>query len=120
LRRMGAEVTLVDAWGPGNARASSGGETRVIRAIYGPTRRYVEMATRALALWREWDRTSREQFYWRTGVLWMIVSDDAYVRQSLPYLRDLKLEYEEMESDAATRRWPQIDFEGITKVCYER
>ncbi|PYP49001.1 MAG: hypothetical protein DMD45_16175, partial [Gemmatimonadetes bacterium] len=36
LRRGGARVTLVDAWGPGNARASSGGETRVIRATYGP------------------------------------------------------------------------------------
>ena len=32
LLRQGAAVTLVDAWGPGNARASSGGETRVIRA----------------------------------------------------------------------------------------
>ena len=38
LRRAGALVTLLDAWGPGNSRASSGGETRVIRAIYGPTR----------------------------------------------------------------------------------
>src|SRR5207247_2992019 len=36
LRRRGARVTLVDAWGPGNSRASSGGETRVIRATYGP------------------------------------------------------------------------------------
>ena len=48
LRRRGADVTLVDAWGPGNTRASSGGETRVIRTIYGATRRYVEMAARAL------------------------------------------------------------------------
>lgn len=30
LRRAGAEVTLVDAWGPRNSRASSGGETRVL------------------------------------------------------------------------------------------
>src|SRR5947207_5496586 len=35
LRRAGALVTLLDAWGPGNSRASSGGETRVIRTIYG-------------------------------------------------------------------------------------
>src|SRR5437762_12840777 len=55
LRRAGALVTLLDAWGPGNSRASSGGETRVIRTIYGPTRKYVEMAARALALWREWE-----------------------------------------------------------------
>ena len=32
LLRQGARVTLLDAWGPGNSRASSGGETRVIRA----------------------------------------------------------------------------------------
>ena len=31
LLRSGARVTLVDAWGPGNSRSSSGGETRVIR-----------------------------------------------------------------------------------------
>src|SRR5438874_2637349 len=79
LRRGGAEVTLVDAWGPGNSRASSGGETRVIRTVYGATRQYVEMAARALTLWAEWDRTAREQFYRRTGVLWMTGADDSYV-----------------------------------------
>ena len=39
LLERGARVTLVDAWGPGNSRASSGGESRVIRAIYGPETR---------------------------------------------------------------------------------
>src|SRR6187431_1933475 len=63
LRRAGAEVTLVDAWGPGNARASSGGETRVIRTIYGPTRHNVEMAARALTMWTEWNRASGQPFY---------------------------------------------------------
>src|SRR5262245_40026494 len=29
LLRKGAQVTLIDAYGPGNSRASSGGETRV-------------------------------------------------------------------------------------------
>jgi glycine/D-amino acid oxidase-like deaminating enzyme len=48
LLRRGAQVTLVDAWGPGNARASSGGETRIIRASYGPDRIYVQLVARAL------------------------------------------------------------------------
>ena len=48
LLRSGARVTLVDAWGPGNSRASSGGETRVIRGVYGPDRVYVEMARAVL------------------------------------------------------------------------
>jgi len=120
LRRAGAGVTLVDAWGPGNARASSGGETRVIRTIYGPTRKYVEMAARALALWREWDWNGREQFYTRTGVLWMITgADDSYARLSLPFLRDLNLEYEELDATSAAKRWPQISFDGVAKVYFE-
>lgn len=119
LRRAGAEVTLVDAWGPGNARASSGGETRVIRTVYGPTRRYVEMAARALALWREWDRARAEQIYRRTGVLWMTAADDSYVTQSLPFLRESQLAYEQLDPDAAATRWPQISFDGITNVFFE-
>jgi glycine/D-amino acid oxidase-like deaminating enzyme len=119
LRRGGAEVTLLDAWGPGNSRASSGGETRVIRTIYGATRQYVEMAARALTLWAEWDRTAREQFYRHTGVLWMTGADDSYVRGSLPVMRELGLPYDELTPDAAAKRWPQIDFDGIRQVYFE-
>src|SRR6476660_793491 len=119
LRRDGAEVTLVDAWGPGNSRASSGGETRVIRTIYGATRQYVEMAARALTLWAEWDRAAHEQFYHRTGVLWMTGADDSYVRGSLPVMRELGLKYDELTLDAAAKRWPQISFEGISRVYFE-
>lgn len=53
LLREGAKVTLLDAWGPGNSRASSGGETRVIRTTYGPDRLCTQMAARALQLWQE-------------------------------------------------------------------
>src|SRR5687768_11782715 len=52
LLRMGAQVTLLDAWGPGNPRASSGGETRVIRGIYGPSEIYTRMTARALEVWK--------------------------------------------------------------------
>ena len=31
LRKAGRRVALLDAYGPGNARSSSGGQTRVIR-----------------------------------------------------------------------------------------
>ena len=53
LLRQGAHVILVDAWGPGNSRASSGGETRIIRGTYGPNQPYTRMAARALQLWQE-------------------------------------------------------------------
>src|SRR5437660_2517485 len=78
LLRSGARVTLVDAWGPGNSRASSGGETRIIRAIYGPNRQYVQMAVRALELWKENEKRWNRQLFHRTGVLWMAATEDSY------------------------------------------
>lgn len=119
LRRLGADVTLIDAWGPGNARASSGGETRVIRTIYGSTRRYVEMAARALVAWREWDQSTGGAFYRHTGVLWMTAGDDSYVRQSLPALKELALRFDSLEPRDAAKRWPQIDFSGVDAVHVE-
>jgi glycine/D-amino acid oxidase-like deaminating enzyme len=119
LQRAGVPVTLLDAWGPGNARASSGGETRVIRTIYGPARRYVEMAARALTLWNEWDRSTGQTFFRHIGVLWLTGADDSYVRQSLAVLRDLRLTYEELTPAAAAVRWPQIGFDGISSICLE-
>jgi glycine/D-amino acid oxidase-like deaminating enzyme len=35
LQKAGHNVTLLDQDGPANARASSGGESRIIRARYG-------------------------------------------------------------------------------------
>ena len=49
LRLQGAAVVLLDAYGPGNSRASSGGESRVIRLGYGPDEIYSRSAQRSLA-----------------------------------------------------------------------
>lgn len=46
-------------------------------------------------------------------------SCDSYPRQSLPILRQLDLRYDEMDPAAAARAWPQIRFDGITKVYLE-
>src|SRR5438093_1268611 len=71
LQRQGARVTLVDAWGPGNARASSGGETRVIRATYGPRAVYTHLAVRALALWQEHERRWKQRLLHPIGGSWL-------------------------------------------------
>jgi len=77
------------------------------------------LAARALVLWREWDRAASEPFYRRTGVLWMTGGDDGYVRQSLPFLRQIGLRYDEMDPASAAKRWPQISFTGITRLYFE-
>ena len=62
LLRRGARVTLVDVWGPGNARASSGGESRVIRGMYGADKIYVELVARSYDLWREAEKPGTVTF----------------------------------------------------------
>src|SRR5205823_9115348 len=71
LLRRGARVTLVDAWGAGNSRSSSGDETRLIRTMYDGNRVYTEMAVRALALWREAEARWQRKVYRQTGVLYL-------------------------------------------------
>jgi sarcosine oxidase len=51
--------------------------------------------------------------------LWLTGMDDSYVRQSLPFLRDLRLEYEELEPAVAAKRWPQIRFDAVRKIYFE-
>jgi glycine/D-amino acid oxidase-like deaminating enzyme len=120
LLRRGVRVTLLDAWGPGNTRASSGGETRVIRAVYGPDEVATRMVARAFQLWREnEDRWSQTLFH-RTGALWMAGKNDAYERAALPLVREAGFDYEELSVADAARRYPQIDFAGIAWVLLEK
>src|SRR5437660_11800811 len=44
LLRKGAKVVVVEAWVPGNFRASAGGQTRIIRATDGPFLNYRQVA----------------------------------------------------------------------------
>ncbi len=120
LLRRGARVTLLDAWGPGNSRASSGGETRVIRATYGPNRLYVQMVARSIQLWRENEARWNRKLYRQTGVLWMAGEDDQYEKASMPLLREARLAVEELTSAEAEKRYPQINFEGVKWVIYEK
>ena len=120
LQRRGARVTLVDAWGPGNSRASSGGETRVIRGTYGPRRVYTVLAARSLALWREQERRWKRQLYYPIGVLWLVEDDDQYERAALPILKETGLAFEELDGAETARRYPQINCEKVRWAILER
>ena len=119
LLRAGMRVTLVDAWGAGNSRASSGGETRVIRGAYGGVPIYSNMAARALGLWREAEERWRRQLYHRTGALWMFEGDDAYVRRSIEPMKAAGLSIEQLSPEDAARRYPQMGFRGVRTVYLE-
>jgi glycine/D-amino acid oxidase-like deaminating enzyme len=120
LLERGARVTLLDAWGPGNSRASSGGETRIMRGAYGPDQPYTELAARALRLWAKYERLWKRQFLHRAGVLWMASNnDDGFERGSLKPLRQAGIKFQELSARELKKRWPQVCFEGVDWGIYE-
>jgi sarcosine oxidase len=120
LAEKGAKVTLLDAWGPGNSRASSGGETRTIRATYGPTHAlYVKMVARALQLWQEYEHRWKLRLFFRSGALRMAGADDSYERAALPVLTDAGIRFERLSAAECSKRWPQMNFDGVSWSVYE-
>ena len=122
LQRRGARVTLIDAWGPGNARASSGGETRVIRATYGTRTHYTAMARRALEIWRDYDRRWSVRLLRETGVLWLFgdsAEAHAFARASASALEHHDLRVEHLTTREAALRYPQICFDDVASVMFE-
>jgi glycine/D-amino acid oxidase-like deaminating enzyme len=119
LLRKGASVTLVDAWGPGNSRSSSGGETRVIRATYGGSRLYTSMSVDSLRIWKENERRWERKLFYRTGAIWMSAQNDSYETAALPVLKELGVTFERLNAAEAGRRWPQVSFEGVSWVLHE-
>ena len=122
LRRQGADVTVIDAWGPGNVRASSGGETRVIRATYGSRVQYTKMTMRALVRWRELETHVQRRILHPTGVLWLF--DDsaparAFAEASAAAVASQGGSLVALSTDEAAARYPQVDFRDVSSIMFE-
>jgi glycine/D-amino acid oxidase-like deaminating enzyme len=77
------------------------------------------MAARALQLWKEFEQQQSLKLLVRTGVLWMAGADDSYERSALPLLREAGIPFEKLTVDECSKRWRQINFEGISWAVYE-
>ena len=111
LRRAGADVLLVDAFGPGNSRASSGGESRISRLGYGPDEIYTRSAQRSLELWKQLFAEAGPQpvpLFQNTGVLWLARERDAYCEAVVTTLQHVGARFEKLDRDELIRRFPQI------------
>jgi sarcosine oxidase len=114
LARRGQRVVLLDAYGPSNARASSGGETRIIRMGYGADEIYTRSSQRSLAQWKSFCVATGQRLFHETGVLWLAGEDDSRVRQTMATLKRCEVPFEEMDRAALERRYPQVSFEKVT------
>ena len=108
LRRAGRSVLLLDAWGPGHSRSSSGGESRIIRMGYGADEIYTRMAMRSLAQWQELCRSTGQRLFHRTGVLWIARAGDAYSEASRVTLENAGVGVEILSAEELAQRYPQM------------
>jgi len=115
LSRAGATVLLIDAYGPANSRASSGGESRIIRMGYGQDSIYTRMSQRSFASWQElFARINRPQLFQQTGVLWLARENDSYCEATLKTFQQNNVKFERLEQGELKRRYPQLELDQIS------
>lgn len=120
LKRSGSRVLLLDAYGAGNSRSSSGGETRIIRMGYGPDELYTRWAIRSFSLWLEFLDGVREELFFPSGVLWLGRESDQHLTGMYQLLTRLGVKCEKLNSAEIRRAYPQLHFDDVTLGIYER
>ncbi|PYU11139.1 MAG: hypothetical protein DMG37_17890 [Acidobacteria bacterium] len=119
LAKRGKRVVLIEAYGPGHSRASSGGETRIIRMGYGADELYTRWSQRSLVQWKEFFAATKQSLFLETGVLWMAGKNDARLRDTAATLKRCGVVFEEYDRAELERRYTQIALEEIQKGIIE-
>lgn len=119
LQRTGKRVVLIDAYGAGNSRSSSGDESRIMRMGYGDDEIYTRSAQRSLRLWHELFARVDQPLFHRTGVLWLAHEDDPYPSKSAETLQKIGIPFEKLTTVEVSKRYPQIGLDRISWAMLE-
>lgn len=113
LRERGHRVMLLDAYGVGNSRASSGDESRHLRAGYDGRGVYSEWAFRAMAEWKAREKEFGKTMMYPAPRLQLAASMTKGLTEQCAIFDRLKIPYEILRQDELRRRYPQINFEDV-------
>lgn len=119
LLRDGHSVLLLDAYGPAHSRASSGGESRVIRMGYGADELYTRWSQRSLAAWKALAERTLQPLFREAGMLWLVGAGDGYVEETQRTLARVGIEHERLSAGVLADRFPQISTDGIEWALWE-
>jgi sarcosine oxidase len=117
--RGGRRTTLVDAFGPGHSRATSGDETRIIRSSHGPDAFYTRWSRRAREAWMQLAAEAGEPLFLETGVLWFAHREDGFEAASLATLASEGIAVERLTPGEVESRWPQTSAAGLAFAAFE-
>ncbi|MEO8028032.1 MAG: FAD-dependent oxidoreductase [Bryobacteraceae bacterium] len=119
LRRAKKRVLLVDAYGASNARASSGGESRIIRCGYGADEIYSRFSKASLVQWKALSSRARIPLFHKTGVLWLGAAKDPRIAATAAVLGKLKVASETLGRADLEKRFPQFAFGNFATGVFE-
>ena len=120
LLKKGYKVTLVDAWGPGHSRSSSGDETRVIRSTYGSNETYFDLNVKALGLWKDFETRINRRIFHNTGVLWFCYDEKtSLVDDSIPFAKKHRMDYEYLSLAELKKRFPLIHSSDLHHAWFD-
>src|SRR5262249_48457929 len=127
LATMVAKVTLVDAYGPGNSRATSGDETRGVRTSYGDKGIWSELwaswASEAINRWTkfdaEWGREMKVRLFFNTGDLIFRAKPEAFTQRNQELWKKFGIPFSVLKVEDVAREFPVFDLREITVALHE-
>lgn len=118
-RRRGWATTLIDAFGAGHSRATSGDETRIIRSSHGADPFYSRWSREAREAWIELGRSRGEAIFVPAGALWFAHATDGFEAASEATLRGLDIPVERLDPTEIRARWPQLRTDDLAFAVFE-
>ena len=119
LHKAGRRVILIDAYGPSNSRASSGGESRIIRCAYGPDEIYTRFAWKSLGQWKDLGARLKTTTFEQCGVLLLAKNGDAGATAALRVLPKVGVPFERLDREALRKRFPQFQTDDVDYGLFE-
>ncbi len=113
LHEAGQKVLLVDAWGPAHSRASSGGESRLIRTEYGGDELYTRMAWESLPQWQALSERAGLAIFHPVGALYLFQHASEEVNRSLALHARLGIPAVKLGRAEVASRYPQIGLDRV-------
>lgn len=118
-RRQGRSVTLVDAFGAGHSRATSGDETRIIRSSHGADPFYSRWAREAREAWIALGASAGEPIFVEAGALWFAHAGDGFEAASHATLTSLGIPVERLTPGEVSARWPGVASGDLAFAVFE-
>jgi sarcosine oxidase len=115
----GRDTLLVDAFGPGDARATSSEASRLSRASHGTDEWYTRSSRLAREDWIALGEETNEPLFIPTGVAWLAHREGGFEAASQATLTALGIPIERLTPEEAGRRWPALATDDLAFVVHE-